>query len=40
MDLFEPVKDQNDYGARNKKKVSLPLGKPSQSSLTLDQMAP
>jgi hypothetical protein len=21
MDLFEPVKDQNDYGARNKKKV-------------------
>ena len=23
MDLFEPVKDQNDYGARNKKKVRL-----------------
>lgn len=22
MDLFEPVKDQNDYGARNKKKLA------------------
>ena len=22
MDLFEPVKTQNDYGARNKKNVS------------------
>ena len=22
MDLFEPVKDQNNYGARNKKNVS------------------
>jgi hypothetical protein len=25
MDLFEPVKDQNDYGARNKKGVSIVL---------------
>ena len=23
MDLFEPVKDQNNYGARNKKNVSF-----------------
>jgi hypothetical protein len=23
MDLFSPKKDQNDYGARDKKKVSL-----------------
>ena len=25
MDLFEPVKEQNDYGARNKKNVSYSL---------------
>ena len=26
MDLWTPVKDQNDYGARNKKNVSYPFG--------------
>eukprot|EP00429_Kryptoperidinium_foliaceum_P013171 CAMPEP_0176031968 /NCGR_PEP_ID=MMETSP0120_2-20121206/15771_1 /TAXON_ID=160619 /ORGANISM="Kryptoperidinium foliaceum, Strain CCMP 1326" /LENGTH=153 /DNA_ID=CAMNT_0017365275 /DNA_START=92 /DNA_END=553 /DNA_ORIENTATION=- len=30
MDLFEPVKDQNDYGARNKKKLAT--GKISDNS--------
>eukprot|EP00538_Stauroneis_constricta_P012236 CAMPEP_0119558400 /NCGR_PEP_ID=MMETSP1352-20130426/10763_1 /TAXON_ID=265584 /ORGANISM="Stauroneis constricta, Strain CCMP1120" /LENGTH=152 /DNA_ID=CAMNT_0007605749 /DNA_START=26 /DNA_END=484 /DNA_ORIENTATION=+ len=30
MDLFEPVKDQNDYGARNKKKLAT--GKIGSSS--------
>merc|ERR1712232_97980 len=30
MDLFAPVKDQNDYGARNKKNISV--GKISSGS--------